>query len=328
MTDGAGCSSTRGGRSRGREHGYCVDDVARGLVVVSREPHPTPAVLRLGRHYLSFVLDAVDADGACRNRMSAGGDWLDVPALGDWWGRALWGLGTAAARAETAGPARPSARRLPACRSAQVAVRPVDGVRRARRRRGAARQTRASGPLANCSATAWPAPVDAPARRDRPGLAVARAASALRQRHRGRGAAGRRRAAAGRRAGAPRPDAARVPAPGRDPRRSPVGDAGRRPWPDRHRSRLRPAADRGRRDRGRLRDGVPGHRRPALADRHRAVLALVQRRQRRRGADVRPRDRRRVRRPARARPQPQPGRRVDPRAAVHAQHARRVQATR
>jgi hypothetical protein len=103
-----------------REHGYCVDDVARGLVVVCREPQPAAAVRRLGRCYLSFVLDALDPTGACHNRMAVDGQWRDeavgdgtgpgdptglgdLAGLGDWWGRALWGLGVAAARAPTPG---------------------------------------------------------------------------------------------------------------------------------------------------------------------------------------------------------------------------------
>ncbi|GIF09991.1 glycosyltransferase [Actinoplanes teichomyceticus] len=81
-----------------REHGYCVDDVARGLLVVSREPQPAPAVLRAAERYLAFLTHAQDADGAFRNRMSYDRCWRDEPSLGDWWGRALWGLGTAAAR--------------------------------------------------------------------------------------------------------------------------------------------------------------------------------------------------------------------------------------
>ena len=103
LTDGRGLFE-HALRSQPRpEHGYCVDDAARGLVVLSREPDPTRTVLRLSRQYLSFVLDAVDVDGACRNRMSARGDWLDQPGLGDWWGRAIWGLGSVVAHAETAG---------------------------------------------------------------------------------------------------------------------------------------------------------------------------------------------------------------------------------
>jgi hypothetical protein len=83
------------------EHGYCVDDVARGLVVVCRESGSEFSVRRLERHYLDFVLAAIDADGSCRNRMDVDGAWLDEPGLGDWWGRAVWGLGVAAARAHS-----------------------------------------------------------------------------------------------------------------------------------------------------------------------------------------------------------------------------------
>jgi hypothetical protein len=86
-----------------REHGYCVDDVARGLVVVCHEPEPGLSVRRLARCYLAFVLDALDPAGACHNRMAADGQWRDEPAVGDWWGRALWGLGVAATSAQTAG---------------------------------------------------------------------------------------------------------------------------------------------------------------------------------------------------------------------------------
>jgi hypothetical protein len=86
-----------------REHGYCVDDTARGLVVMCREPEPGPTARRLARCYLAFVLDALDPTGACRNRMAADGQWRDEAAVGDWWGRALWGLGVAATSARTPG---------------------------------------------------------------------------------------------------------------------------------------------------------------------------------------------------------------------------------
>jgi hypothetical protein len=85
------------------EHGYCVDDVARGLVVACREPEPDSVVHRLARCYLAFVLDALDQTGACHNRMAVDGQWRDEAATGDWWGRALWGLGFAATRAQTPG---------------------------------------------------------------------------------------------------------------------------------------------------------------------------------------------------------------------------------
>jgi hypothetical protein len=86
-----------------REHGYCVDDVARGLVVVCHEPKPGAAARRLARCYLDFVLDALDPTGACHNRMAVDGQWRDEAAAGDWWGRALWGLGVAAMSAQTPG---------------------------------------------------------------------------------------------------------------------------------------------------------------------------------------------------------------------------------
>lgn len=81
-----------------RQHGYCTDDVARGLVVTSREPDPPAAVVRLAECYLSFLTHAQDAGGAFHNRLDHDRRWIDEPGLGDWWGRALWGLGTAAAR--------------------------------------------------------------------------------------------------------------------------------------------------------------------------------------------------------------------------------------
>ncbi|BBH65287.1 glycosyl transferase [Actinoplanes sp. OR16] len=81
-----------------REHGYCTDDAARGLVVIGREVDPSAEALRLAERYLTFLTHAQDATGAFRNRLGFDRVWSDEPGLGDWWGRALWGLGTAAAR--------------------------------------------------------------------------------------------------------------------------------------------------------------------------------------------------------------------------------------
>jgi hypothetical protein len=81
-----------------REHGYCVDDVSRGLLVAAREPQPPALVVGLAERYLGFLTHAQGPDGAFRNRLSFDRRWLDEPSLGDWWGRALWGLGTAAGR--------------------------------------------------------------------------------------------------------------------------------------------------------------------------------------------------------------------------------------
>jgi hypothetical protein len=83
--------------------GYCVDDVARGLVVVCREPSPSPELITLGRRYLYFLSQAQAPDGRCRNRLGYDRRWRDQPGTEDCWGRALWGLGTAAARGPTHG---------------------------------------------------------------------------------------------------------------------------------------------------------------------------------------------------------------------------------
>ena len=82
-----------------RGDGYCVDDVARALIVLVREPDQTPELAANAETCLAFLEDAVDVDGRVHNRMAAGGGWTDDPALGDWWGRALWALGVTAARA-------------------------------------------------------------------------------------------------------------------------------------------------------------------------------------------------------------------------------------
>ncbi|MFI6600473.1 glycosyltransferase [Nonomuraea sp. NPDC050536] len=81
-----------------RQHGYCTDDVARGLVVLSRESRPTHRLTRLAECYMTFLSHAQDRSGAFRNRLGFDRRWHDRPDVGDAWGRAMWGLGTAAAR--------------------------------------------------------------------------------------------------------------------------------------------------------------------------------------------------------------------------------------
>jgi hypothetical protein len=101
LTDGHGLFEHALHDDPRRDHGYCLDDIARALLVTCREPRPDSRLKRLARQYLDLTLSAVQPDGTCHNRMSADGDWNDTPALGDWWGRALWGLGVAAVQAPT-----------------------------------------------------------------------------------------------------------------------------------------------------------------------------------------------------------------------------------
>ena len=98
LTDDTGLFEHARHATARREHGYCTDDVARGLVVTSREANPSAEVLRLAECYLTFLTHAQDAQGAFHNRLGFHRQWTDEPGLGDSWGRALWGLGTAAAR--------------------------------------------------------------------------------------------------------------------------------------------------------------------------------------------------------------------------------------
>ncbi len=83
------------------EHGYCLDDAARALVLICREPVAEDRLRVLGRRYLDFTIAAIAPGGACHNRMGTDGSWTDEPGVGDWWGRALWGLGVAAVHAAT-----------------------------------------------------------------------------------------------------------------------------------------------------------------------------------------------------------------------------------
>ncbi len=177
-------------------HGYCVDDAARALIVVCGESELTHDLVRMARVYLKFVLAALDPDGRCRNRMDVSGTWTDEPGLGDWWGRALWGLGFAAVHAPTAGLQdralagfRVAAqRRSPHSRAMAFAV--LGAAELLQRRRPDER-----GRHARCCGTPLPRSGSArPENLERMGLAGA--AAALRQRRGGRGAAAHRHPAA------------------------------------------------------------------------------------------------------------------------------------
>ena len=93
LTDAGGLHEHARGTQPRPEHGYCVDDVARGLLVTVRQPDPSPDVLTLRAQYLDFVLAAQAPDGAFHNRRGTDPGWRDEPSVEDCWGRALWGLG-------------------------------------------------------------------------------------------------------------------------------------------------------------------------------------------------------------------------------------------
>ncbi|MBA0047240.1 glycosyltransferase [Mycobacterium sp. NPDC050853] len=76
------------------DHGYCLDDVSRALIVIGREPEPSERLRALARTYLSFVVGAQSPDGRFRNRQTVDLVWEDDPSLADHWGRAIWALGS------------------------------------------------------------------------------------------------------------------------------------------------------------------------------------------------------------------------------------------
>ena len=85
-----------------RDHGYCTDDMARLLVVTTREPDPDLLVRSLTRTAFRFLSDAQGVDGKVCNRMTERRRWHGRRGVEDCWGRSLWAFGTAAARANVA----------------------------------------------------------------------------------------------------------------------------------------------------------------------------------------------------------------------------------
>lgn len=79
------------------EHGYCLDDVARGLVVLSRETETAVEQDELLAQYLEFVLEAQGYDGRFLNRRSADLTWHGLLSVEDCWGRGVWALGATVA---------------------------------------------------------------------------------------------------------------------------------------------------------------------------------------------------------------------------------------
>jgi len=83
-------------------HGYCTDDVARVVVVLARERSSSPDLQGLLVTSLDFLEAAQTPDGGFRNRRDDAGDWLGHGTADDWWGRAIWGLGTVMGRSTDA----------------------------------------------------------------------------------------------------------------------------------------------------------------------------------------------------------------------------------
>ncbi len=114
-----------------RSTGYCVDDVARGLVVAcaaARHRSLREDAIRLGRRYLSFVHDAQLPDGRFRNFMGYDRHWLDDGGGDDANGRAIWALGTTVAGAPLASWSELAARMLEPAMPPVAQMRYVRGL--------------------------------------------------------------------------------------------------------------------------------------------------------------------------------------------------------
>lgn len=108
--------------------GYCTDDVARVVVILQREKHLDAPLTKLLHSSLRFVRSAQCADGTFRNRRDQLGVFHGPSSNRDWWGRAMWSLGTSVARNDGSAPnaevgfARGSRVRTPWPRAAAYAV--------------------------------------------------------------------------------------------------------------------------------------------------------------------------------------------------------------
>jgi hypothetical protein len=102
MTDDVGVFQHARHDIPNRGFGYCTDDVARALIVAveaSRRDWTEAIGARLTATYLGFLTDAQQLDGWFHNFMGYDRRWQDTRGTDDSFGRAMWGLGVAAARA-------------------------------------------------------------------------------------------------------------------------------------------------------------------------------------------------------------------------------------
>ncbi|MDO9486213.1 MAG: glycosyltransferase [Actinomycetota bacterium] len=77
-----------------REHGYCVDDVARAVIVLEREQSSDPRLQQVIDVLARFMDLAQQADGRVINRCDMQGIWHGQATTEDHWGRALWSWGS------------------------------------------------------------------------------------------------------------------------------------------------------------------------------------------------------------------------------------------
>jgi hypothetical protein len=100
MTDDVGLFQHARHDIPNRSFGYCTDDVSRALIVaIEAARHRATEVTgaKLTTTYLGFLNDAQQNDGWFHNFMGYDRRWQDTRGTEDAFGRAMWGLGSAAA---------------------------------------------------------------------------------------------------------------------------------------------------------------------------------------------------------------------------------------
>ena len=219
---------------------------------------PTDAVAEeLAERWLAFLVQAHDGDGRFRLRMGFDRRWTDDPSSDDACGRAIFGIGVAAAIAPWPHIGR-EARRL---FELVAPFRSVYPRATAHAVVGAAELAVADAACASARSLVEDGLASLPRGTDDDALAVAGAPARVRERAAARGADRRRPRDRRRRRGGRGPPAAAMAGRRRDARRSLQLHAGRRPRPRRRASGVRSAADRGGCARRRLRSRVRRHAR-------------------------------------------------------------------
>lgn len=100
MTDGTGMLQHSIYSVPDRDHGYCVDDNCRALMLMHRIDNVAERADELARIYASFVQHAWNGDnGRFRNFMSFDRGWLEEEGSEDSFGRSLWTIGVTVSEA-------------------------------------------------------------------------------------------------------------------------------------------------------------------------------------------------------------------------------------
>jgi hypothetical protein len=95
MTDDTSLFEHAIGGLPNRSLGYCTDDAGRGLAVAARSSEVGADLL--AERWLAFLVQAHEGDGRFRLRLGFDRRWTDDPASDDACGRAIFGIGVAAA---------------------------------------------------------------------------------------------------------------------------------------------------------------------------------------------------------------------------------------